>query len=83
MLYFSYDPNGLGLSYHDSADEAKAAAENAIEQERENCDDDPGWSENVNEICWGIVQEVATEGERKPDETGKHDYIVDYTLKEA
>lgn len=57
MKYFSYDPNGDGFSFHDSADEAKEAAEKALGEERDsacNC----GWNDNVTEICWGEIKEI-------------------------
>lgn len=56
--FFSYDPNN-GFEFHDTAEQAKLAADNAFDwaQEEAGCD---GWPENVDDICWGEVKQRVT-----------------------
>lgn len=80
--YFSYDQNGDGMVFHETAESAKSAAEKALELERDEAGDG-GWSEETCMICWGEVKEIATQGERSPAPEGSnYDYTVDYTLLE-
>ena len=58
-LYFSYDPEGEGLQFHDTETEAKAAAEAALQEERDCAPE--GWGENVEYICWGEVKQIVKE----------------------
>jgi hypothetical protein len=52
-MWFSYDPNCNGFMFHATEAEAKEAAEDALEFERDEADE--GWSEEVDRICWGKV----------------------------
>jgi hypothetical protein len=62
--FFSYDPCD-DLSLHDTADAARAAAQNAIDIYREDASE--GWAEDVERVCWGAVLEQATEIKIKED----------------
>lgn len=74
--WFSYDPNGAGLEFHSTEGEAKKAAEDAIDNERDACD--PEWSEEVDSICWGRVMGRASRSVTTDDETGQEYW--DYSL---
>jgi hypothetical protein len=65
--YFSYDPNGDGLTLYATEIEAKNAAEFAISEERENAVED-GWDhEETSRICWGELKEIAAVITDTPD----------------
>lgn len=55
--FFSYSPNGSGLEFHATAEEAQAKADAELDEERDNSGD--GWSEEVDQICWGEVRQRA------------------------
>ncbi len=81
MKWFSYDPNGDGMSFHDTEKKAQGAALDALELEQDRAGE--GWSEEVTDICWGQVREKVEETERHPkreDETHEGDYTVSYGL---
>ena len=50
---------------HDTLEEAKAAAEQALEDCRDEAIGD-GWSESVDDICYGVLLGAVVETERKP-----------------
>ena len=56
--FFSHDPQGHGIQFHDTAEEAKKEAEAALEAYREDASDN-GWDESAAEVCWGEVRQVA------------------------
>jgi hypothetical protein len=82
MKYFSYDPNGDGFSLHNTADDAKKAAENALREEEINAGDE-GWNEDVYRICWGEITEVAVASNRRPSDNKQYSEYVDYNLVKA
>jgi hypothetical protein len=82
MEYFSYDPNGDGFSLHKTAEDAKKAAETALNEEAINAGDD-GWSDEVTQICWGEIKEVAVESNRRPSDNKHFSEYVDYNLVKA
>lgn len=53
--YFSNDPMGDGLLFHDTEGEARVAAERALELAH-----DDEWAEDTSLICWGEVIGKAT-----------------------
>lgn len=58
--WFSYDPEGHGMLFHDTADAARRAAESAMEVERDEASAEfGGWSDLVTDICWGEVRQRA------------------------
>ena len=83
-LWFCYDPNGDGLTTYATAPEAKAAAEGALESERDNAPE--GWSEDVHEICWGRLHGYIAQTECRPatpeDNTDADEYW-DFELVDA
>lgn len=80
MKFFCYDPNGRGFDIFKTAEEAKAAAEKALDDERAEADE--GWNEEVERIYWGEIKGHVVEIERRPAEPGMpFDEIVDYALK--
>lgn len=85
--YFSNDPCGAGLEFHETAEAARAAAQEALDGERDHADE--GWSEEVNDICWGEIVQCAVETSRRPFDPdkdaptcpGTFDEFVDYGLE--
>ena len=80
--YFSYYPEG-GFELHNSAEEAKKSAEDALDTEREYACE--GWSEYVDKICWGEVRQHVAETMSRPRTDADHvdsefATIVDYGL---
>lgn len=83
MKYFSYHPEeGFGL--HETAEEAKEAAEKALDFERDDACD--GWSDYVDQICWGEIKQHVVETmsrQRTDEDTFISDdcaMVVDYGL---
>lgn len=58
MKYFSYDPED-SFRFHATAEEAKKAAEQALDYCRDEAPD-PGWPETTDRICWGEIKECVT-----------------------
>ena len=52
--YFSYDPES-GFELHATAEEAKNYAEKNLEFERDVAVE--GWSDYVDQICWGELRQ--------------------------
>lgn len=87
MKYFSYDPEGDGFTLHNTAEEAKQAAENDLACHREwSCE---GWSDSVSDVCWGEIKQMAKKVREMTKEEAEHvgiyvsndfDYICDYEL---
>lgn len=81
--YFSYDQD-QGFELHATAEEAKKAAEDALDFER--CEASEGWSDYVEGICWGELKQMTVETLNRPrtDEdtyvSSDCDTIVDYGL---
>lgn len=85
-LFFSYDPNLFGMEFHKEESDARDRANEALGFEKE--DSSCGWSETVNEICWGEVNEIVVEKSRTkvPQDhclEGLFDELVDYGLEAA
>ena len=79
MLYFSYSPDD-GFEFHNSKDAAIKSAIEALKLEGDRAGD--GWSEEVVEICWGIVCQNAQKINERPAEPGSDfDYLCEYKLK--
>jgi hypothetical protein len=83
MKYFSYYPEE-GFELHETADEAKKAAEDALDFERGEAAE--GWSDYIDQICWGELKQIIIETLNRPrtDEdtfvSSDCDTIVDYGL---
>lgn len=56
MNYFSNDPMGDGLVFHETEGEARRAAERALELAHSD-----EWAEETCLICWGEVRGIATQ----------------------
>ena len=67
---------GDGYELWETEEEARAAAQSAIEYWRTIAD--PEWPEEVERVCWGEIREMATAKATQPDEFGS---TVDYFLK--
>ena len=85
--FFSYCPDE-GFETHNTAEEAKKAADDSIDSFRDNAED--GWSEEVDQVCWGEVKEQSTMGDkRSKDDAAKEgifvnsacDFVCDYALQ--
>lgn len=81
--YFSYHPEE-GFETHTTSEEAKRSAEEAIDFERDAACD--GWSDYVDQICWGELKQMTIETLNRPrtDEdtfvSSDCDTVVDYGL---
>lgn len=78
--YFSYSPEGFGLQFHDTPEEAEKAARDEIGE----CLLDGFWAEDVDRICWGEVLGQSTKLSERPrteDDATDADVIVDYGLQ--
>ena len=62
-MWFSYDHED-GVSFHDTPEQAKAAAERAFGFDQDEAPD--GWHEEVATICWGEVRGRVAETSRRP-----------------
>jgi len=81
-LYFSHDPED-GFELHDTEAEARKRADAIME----SCSDyaaDDGWPDNMGEVCWGEVRQVAYETRRWEAEEGSgFDYMAEWELAEV
>lgn len=78
--FFMYEPDN-GFETYKTAEEAKAAAQDAIDYYRADAGD--GWPEEVEQVCWGeIKQETIQVGlrPREEDDPGSCEMICDYQL---
>lgn len=59
-----------------------AAAESIAEYRTESVD---GWNEEVKQVCWGEVKEMAAMTDKRPPKEGEgdFDYICDYELADV
>lgn len=82
MTWFSWDTEDGGIAFHETEAAAKAAAEASLAAERDLAGE--GWSENVEDICWGKVLGRVVETDRRPagPEAG-YDETVDYALRDV
>ena len=92
MKYFSYDPEGDGFTLHATADEAQKAAEAYLSCHRDNASE--GWSDSVNQVCWGELKQNALMVWEMSKEEAEHlgiyfdnsfpfDSICDYELTDV
>jgi len=63
-MWFSYDPNGDGMVFHVTHEAAQKAASKAFDAELDYARDS-GWTDEVGQICWGVVKERVSETLRK------------------
>ena len=68
-MYFSYSPEE-GIQFHDTADQAKDCAEQAVEAVCDSIADDLS-SDNESEICWGKVMGKTVVTDRSPTDAEK------------
>jgi hypothetical protein len=66
-MWFSYDTGGNGFSLHATREEAKKAAEDALDAYRDDAPE--GWSDDVEDVCYGQVlgRVVETYRKERPD----------------
>ena len=80
--FFMYEPDN-GFETYKTAEEAKAAAEEAIHYYRgDACD---GWPEEVDQVCWGEIKQTTIQVGLRPkeeDDPGSCDMICDYHLND-
>jgi hypothetical protein len=87
MKYFSYDPTGYGFELHETREEAKKAANDALDYEKREAVFG-GWDDNVTKICWGELKQWVVITARRPriDEdsfiSSDCDEVVEYGLSE-
>ncbi len=81
LRFFAYCPDD-GFDVFETAEQAKAAAEQWIDSYRGDAVD--GWSEEVDQVCWGEIREKATQVGRRPateEDVTSCDYFCDYQLQ--
>ena len=82
-MFFSYDHED-GIEFHETAEEAKARAEKALDMDRDVAED--GWDDNVTDICWGEVKGRVVETMRHPttpEDNTDCDEWVDYAMQDT
>lgn len=81
-MFFSYCPYD-GFATHETAEQAKAQAEANLEPfADEACD---GWSEEVDQICWGEIKGTCQVIRRRPIDPANYKEknfteIIDYGI---
>ena len=78
--FFTFDPDN-GFETYKTAEEAKAAAEEAIDYYSGDAGD--GWPEEVDQVCWGEIKQHTQQTDlRHRDEEDKSscEMICDYQL---
>ena len=82
MKYFSYSPDS-GMTRHETAEEAKAAAEAEIQYYRENAEAGDGWpEEDVEQVTWGEIRQETRVISREPAPEGSDfDFYYEYGLR--
>jgi hypothetical protein len=81
--WFSYDPEGYGIEFWDTARKARDRANEILDTERYLSSE--GWSDTITQVCWGKVAEVARVVSSRTrtaydDVDLSIDKIVDYSL---
>lgn len=76
--YFSNCPIYV-FERHKTVEEARERAEELIQ---DHLKADGSWSEFVEQVCWGKIEETATQINVQPDKTGRFDHICEYELKQ-
>lgn len=66
------------VSFHDSAEAAKAAAQDDLDNAN-----DGEWNEDVENVCWGKVEQEAVMVNKRPDPDGRYDYLCDCELHDV
>lgn len=72
--YFGYCPE-CGFETFGTEKEAKEYADAAIDYFRNAADADQGWSEEVEQICWGEIKEAAVKCDEKTTAEAKAEGI--------
>ncbi|WP_158686374.1 hypothetical protein [Cronobacter sakazakii] len=80
--FFMFDPEN-GFETYKTAEEAKAAAEEAIDYYRGDAGD--GWHDEVEQVCWGEIKQETQQFDLRPlnaEDESCCDMICDYALKD-
>lgn len=80
--YFMYDPD-CGFETYRTAEEARAAAKEAIDYYRGDAVD--GWPDEVSQVCWGEIKQESQQTGLRPRSEEDPSYcemICDYELKD-
>ncbi|ELY5855625.1 hypothetical protein ACVF21_003770 [Cronobacter sakazakii] len=78
--FFMFDPEN-GFETYKTAEEAKAAAEEAIDYYRGDAGD--GWPDEVEQVCWGEIKQETQQFDLRPrneEDKSSCDMICDYAL---
>lgn len=78
--FFMFEPDS-GFETYKTAEEARAAAEEAIDYYRGDAVD--GWPDEVSQICWGEIKQESQQTGLRPREEGDPgscEMICDYAL---
>jgi hypothetical protein len=78
--FFCYCPN-CGFDTFDTAEEAQKMAQASLAEAADNANSD-GWDENIDQLCWGELTEMAVMTNQRPPEPEDcdFDYICEYEL---
>ena len=89
MKYFSYCPED-GFQLHGTKEAAEQAANDSLDFLRDNAEE--GWHDEVDQVCFGEVNQIATVKNEKSAEEAKQegiymassiDYYCEYELKDV
>lgn len=81
--FFMFDPDN-GFETYPTAEEAKTAAEEAIDYYRGEAAD--GWADEVAQVCWGEIKQESQQVGLRPCEEGDPgscEMICDYALEDV
>lgn len=70
--YFAHDPEA-GTEFFRTEEEAIAYCNDAIQDCREQAMEDCEWQELVENVCWGVIEQITNEVNYDP-ESGSCDY---------
>lgn len=71
-----------GTAYHATEAEARGRVEKALERREEIAAED-GWSEDIEDLCWGEIRGRVVETSREETPGGEFDYRATYGLREV
>ena len=72
--YFSYCPD-CGFETHETSEKAQDSANDCISHHL-----DESWNEDVEQVGWGEIKQVATKNNVRPSDDPMFDYCCDYDL---
>lgn len=83
-MFFTYDPEGAGFEIHDTWEQARNAAIDALDAVREEAAAQGEWPDEADfsRISWGEIKEAVTRTREEPAPEGsRHETVLDYDLR--